>query len=240
MKTDSHTSIKQQIDQRPHTLGYTSTKGSETSNHGTYTPKRSETYTLGEIATNILENSHYVKSPHPKQLRDLTPWEVPTQKYQRTGPLDLYPCRETSHIGTYTGIDSSETFCSQTHLPINHRFHFLVQTPTKSLGNLHLGNHTHKHFRDLTVRDIHPQTQQRPHTLWDTHPQTEQSLYPATHTPQMGQSAHTPRKHNRKSSETYQPGKYIHKDLRDLVYGEIYPQRCQLTHWHMYPQRPEI
>lgn len=137
---------------------------------------------------------------------------MPTQNYQKTGTLDLYSWRQTSYTETYKGIDSSET--SYTHKQTMYFIFWYIHP--QSSGNLHLGNHTHKHSRDLT--------------LWDTHPQTEQSLYPATCTPRMDQRAPSPRKHNWKSSEIYQPGKYIHRDLRDCVYWEIYPQTCQRAH----------
>lgn len=174
------------------------------------------------------QRPHSLGSSNTKVSKNWSPWSIPMQ-------------RDLTYWDIHRDRQLWDLLFSNTHLPINHRFHFLVQTPTKSLGNLHLGNHTHKHFRDLAVRDIHPQTQQRPHTHSGTHTLRQNSPYTLQHTPHKWTRVLTPpenitekaQKHSNqenistKTSETSYMGKYTHKHVREL------------THWHMYPQRPE-
>lgn len=167
-KTDSHTGIHQQTDQRPYILGNIPPNISETSHLG-YTPTKSS-----DTLYHRIHMSKEIRDPHHKscshkhtwkltlcnsppnktpQIRDLIPQNIQTEKYQRVWhtPISLtYSHQERPHILRHIQGQRSETSFWDIHPEIHDRFHTVGHTPTKTSRNLHLGNHTHKHFRDLT------------------------------------------------------------------------------------------
>lgn len=148
--------------------------------------------------------------------RDLTYWDI----YRDRQHWDL----------TFWNIQSQ----------IDHRFHFLVYTSIKSSGNLHLGNCTHKHFRDLTLRHTPTNTaetshsgtytlrQNSPYILQHTSNKWARVLKPPEHITKKAQKHTNQENRSTNMSETSYTEKYTHKHVREY------------THWHIYPQRPEI